>query len=235
MDVPRLSALAATAVLDLLFPPRCAGCRREGPYLCERCLAGLPELPLVVSTSVGGALDAVLAPFPMDGVAREAVHRLKYRGVADEDTTRRSYSPRSSAAAWRFPSTVEGWRGSRAARPRPDRRAARSAGPTSPGPSVRFEASPERGWRSSTTWSPRGRLWMPAPRRSSTRTPGASSGSRSRGRCDPSESPKLDPVVGFARPRPRVTMNYGPQSRGISPEERGHGATDSGAQCGDLR
>ncbi len=81
MDVPRLSALAATAVLDLLFPPRCAGCRREGPYLCERCLAGLPELPLVVSTSVGGALDAVLAPFPMDGVAREAVHRLKYRGV----------------------------------------------------------------------------------------------------------------------------------------------------------
>ena len=35
----------------------------------------------MVSTSVGGALDAVLAPFPMEGVAREAVHQLKYRGV----------------------------------------------------------------------------------------------------------------------------------------------------------
>lgn len=30
---------------DLLFPPRCVGCRQPGPELCERCLATLARFP----------------------------------------------------------------------------------------------------------------------------------------------------------------------------------------------
>ncbi len=78
--------------LDFAFPPHCAGCGREGAYLCAPCLAGARRLEdpyrLARGGSIGGelalspiALDAVYAPFVMEGPVREAVHQLKYRGV----------------------------------------------------------------------------------------------------------------------------------------------------------
>lgn len=73
--------------LDLLLPPVCAGCGREGTALCERCsvplarrLAEPPGMPI-----------GLLAPLPRElvqlewcgtysGPVRDALHALKYRG-----------------------------------------------------------------------------------------------------------------------------------------------------------
>lgn len=83
-------------LLDLLFPPHCLGCGREGCYLCSACLAtasrvkppwcelcGRPlfclefrfcshclQAPLVI--------DGIRSVGFFDGILREAVHRFKY-------------------------------------------------------------------------------------------------------------------------------------------------------------
>ena len=83
-------------LLDLLFPPRCVGCRRMGTWLCPSCLARvgrvespscercgrpLPAPGLCPSCRAGNsALLGVRAPFFFEGAIQEAVHELKYRG-----------------------------------------------------------------------------------------------------------------------------------------------------------
>ena len=85
------------ASLDLLYPPKCVGCDREGRLLCAPCLEGLPHLvpPFCLRCSqpiAHGdvcrrcvdsplAIDGIAAPFRMEGAAREAVHRLKYNNL----------------------------------------------------------------------------------------------------------------------------------------------------------
>ena len=87
----------ASASLDLLYPPKCVGCEREGRFLCASCLDTLPHLlpPFCLRCSQpiarGDAcrrclsspldIDGIVAPFRMEGAAREAVHRLKYRNL----------------------------------------------------------------------------------------------------------------------------------------------------------
>ncbi len=80
------------AALDFLFTPRCAGCRREGSYLCDACAAATGSLPGPIfpwaATSDRPcllddvALACVYASYPFTGAVREAVHELKYGGVA---------------------------------------------------------------------------------------------------------------------------------------------------------
>ena len=91
-------------LLDLIFPPRCVGCARPGAWICERCWPRVPWLatdqciqcaaPLgsaklcptcLAMTSVrrGGTRTNVTAVARFDGVARQAVHDLKYRGHHD--------------------------------------------------------------------------------------------------------------------------------------------------------
>jgi len=82
--------------LDLLLPPRCIGCGREGAFLCEPCLAALPRLEppfcaVCAEPTAGGlcprcretslAVDGVRAPFRMEGAVRKAVHALKYNNL----------------------------------------------------------------------------------------------------------------------------------------------------------
>lgn len=84
------------ALLDLLFPPRCAGCGRMGAWLCPECLAqvgrvagrgcarcGRPLGEHAHCPACRGrtfALERVRAPFFFEGVIQQAVHGLKYRG-----------------------------------------------------------------------------------------------------------------------------------------------------------
>lgn len=87
-------------LLDLLFPPRCVGCREVGSYLCAQCLHEfeLVEPPLCprcgrpVTTS--GRLCSLCQRHPpqidgirsvayFDGILREAIHRFKYYGLQD--------------------------------------------------------------------------------------------------------------------------------------------------------
>lgn len=87
----------AWAAVDLVFPPRCGGCGRQGQRLCQTCLESFPYLPQSICERCGypapadGAcaqcrrhpLDAALkgirsAAF-FDGPLQRALHRLKYR------------------------------------------------------------------------------------------------------------------------------------------------------------
>ena len=76
---PNLSPLgrARSALLDLLFPPRCAGCGQRGTWLCTGCLAAVPPLgaPLRLDNA---ALDWLGAAYAYTGAVRSAIHRLKY-------------------------------------------------------------------------------------------------------------------------------------------------------------
>ena len=83
-------------LLDLLFPPRCVGCGKEGNYICAPCRAGLPRLlpplcptcgrPLVQEEWCSSCrrlkldIDAICTPFAFQGVLRQAIHRFKYGG-----------------------------------------------------------------------------------------------------------------------------------------------------------
>ncbi len=83
--------------LDLLFPPRCAGCGGFGAFLCPICLAAMPRAqpprcPVCWMPGAGDvcgrcrrgppAFEAARCPFIYDGAAREAVQALKYQGVS---------------------------------------------------------------------------------------------------------------------------------------------------------
>ena len=83
--------------LDLLFPPRCVGCGKEGDFLCRSCRRALPGIvpplcPRCGKPYPGGTLcpacidwqtelDGIRSPFRFDGVMRQAIHQLKYRNL----------------------------------------------------------------------------------------------------------------------------------------------------------
>src|SRR5207245_1260201 len=67
--------LSPTALLDLIFPPRCAGCRRVGLRWCGSCGASLRAAP---PTTVDGI--PLLAAARLDGPWQRAIHTFKYRG-----------------------------------------------------------------------------------------------------------------------------------------------------------
>jgi ComF family protein len=74
-------------VLDLLLPPTCAGCGREGAALCDRCVVPLgrrleepPGMPLgLVAPLPPGILQLEWCAI-FSGPVRDALHALKYRG-----------------------------------------------------------------------------------------------------------------------------------------------------------
>jgi ComF family protein len=87
------------ALLDLLFPPRCAGCGRRGAWLCAACAAQLaplappwcarcgiplagPGATLCPGCRVEGpfALDRARAAYAFREPIRAAIHRFKYEG-----------------------------------------------------------------------------------------------------------------------------------------------------------
>ena len=89
------STLAKSA-LDLLFPLECFGCREEGDVLCPSCLAGATRLtqpycrlcaqpgnssPCASCQVSTLDVDAIRAPFLLDGAIQNAVHALKYRNL----------------------------------------------------------------------------------------------------------------------------------------------------------
>ena len=105
MGVSSLLSVAWRRTLDMVFPPRCVGCRSFGSFLCSHCLAIMPRaqpprcpvcwMPVLSPAEgpgAGGAcrrcrrqpfaFEAARCPFIYDGAAREAVHALKYQGVS---------------------------------------------------------------------------------------------------------------------------------------------------------
>lgn len=84
------------ALLDLLFPPRCAGCGRRGRWLCAECLAQVERIRPPICPICGEAapdaahcprrarhpqlLDGLRSAAWYTGPLRVAIHRFKYRG-----------------------------------------------------------------------------------------------------------------------------------------------------------
>lgn len=86
MNVRAGTARVSDFVLDLLFPRRCIGCGVEGDFLCSRCceLLPRPESVGVVSSQdrdLLDSLDGLQCVFLYQGLARDAVHYLKYRNM----------------------------------------------------------------------------------------------------------------------------------------------------------
>ena len=87
---------AAEPLLDLIFPRTCAGCGREGGYLCDECEAAIPRLeppqcsacstpsrsPLCAwCKAANQPFNGITAPYRWTGVVKELVYSLKYRNV----------------------------------------------------------------------------------------------------------------------------------------------------------
>ncbi len=83
------------ALLDLLFPPRCAVCRRAAFDLCPDCLHAFIPLGHAICVKCSTPLEEsglchrcaqsppafvqVMSAFRYEGAVREAIHALKYR------------------------------------------------------------------------------------------------------------------------------------------------------------
>ena len=101
----RLAPRLWYALLDLLFPPRCVGCGRVDHLLCPDCRRSIEKLkdprcplcarPVAASKNASPSerksactlcsrqplrLDGTTSAAVFDGVMRQAVHALKYRG-----------------------------------------------------------------------------------------------------------------------------------------------------------
>ncbi len=75
------------ALLDLLLPPRCAGCGREGETLCPRCSRPLVRrrgepagAPLGLPVALPAGLVQLEWCAMYSGPVRASLHALKYRG-----------------------------------------------------------------------------------------------------------------------------------------------------------
>lgn len=80
--------------LDFLFTRHCVGCGREGDFICPGCLkllipvempfcpiCGKPQRSDIICSGcleVTPEIDGIRSVFRFEGVAREAVHELKY-------------------------------------------------------------------------------------------------------------------------------------------------------------
>jgi ComF family protein len=104
VDVSRLR----TALLDLLFPPRCVNCKKRGVWFCAACLAAVPRIVPPLCRCCGEPLEhprerpgdlcynCRREPLQIDGIRsvalfegplRQAVHHLKYTGQRDLATS----------------------------------------------------------------------------------------------------------------------------------------------------
>ena len=64
--------------LDLLFPPRCAGCQRIDYYWCPRCQAAVDTIPLGVTVKQQPPLLAAAATATHADKLQQALWSLKY-------------------------------------------------------------------------------------------------------------------------------------------------------------
>lgn len=84
-------------ILDLLFPKKCVGCKKEGSYICGDCVRNIKQTDLVCprceDLAVGGQTHPICRRrFGLDGLwslgiyqdsLRSAIQKLKYKGIKE--------------------------------------------------------------------------------------------------------------------------------------------------------
>jgi ComF family protein len=97
------------ALLDLLVPPHCPGCGKEGSVLCHRCGRALerrmlepPGCPLGLPAAMPDGLAQVEWCATFSGPVRHAIHALKYGGE------RRLVEPLAAVLAERWQRSAAG-------------------------------------------------------------------------------------------------------------------------------
>jgi ComF family protein len=96
-SVQELVQSVKAGLLDLLFPPRCVGCRAVGEWLCPRCRAQIEFIQPPICPRCGRptrhphlcavcrraplSLDGIRAVAYFEGVLREAIHCFKYENL----------------------------------------------------------------------------------------------------------------------------------------------------------
>jgi len=84
-------------ILDLLFPPKCAGCQKEGEYICEDCKLFLGEASLICPycrqpsfsgerherCSTKHGLDGLACVWEYEGVIKNLIYKIKKEKVTD--------------------------------------------------------------------------------------------------------------------------------------------------------
>lgn len=82
---------------DLIFPPKCAGCGKQGSYFCPKCILTVKEVtqicPVCENPSPFGQThsfcltktspDGLFSFFVYEGVIKDAIHKLKYKFITD--------------------------------------------------------------------------------------------------------------------------------------------------------
>lgn len=77
----RRSQHVLQSILDLVFPPQCAGCKQSGNILCPACrMAIRPRSLLVPSYDIHG-ISCLYAANSYQGILRTCIHALKYDGI----------------------------------------------------------------------------------------------------------------------------------------------------------
>src|SRR6188768_704547 len=72
---------AFQTLLDLVFPPRCAGCGRVDTQWCGRCQQAVDQTPFLPTIAVVQPLAGIVSTGLHTGKLQQAVHALKYEGV----------------------------------------------------------------------------------------------------------------------------------------------------------
>ncbi len=72
---------AVQASLDLLYPPRCAGCGRVDADWCPKCQTELDRTPFDLKQGRLPPLTAIASTGTHEGKLQDAVHALKYEQV----------------------------------------------------------------------------------------------------------------------------------------------------------
>jgi competence protein ComFC len=71
-----------SVVLDVLFPPFCAGCSRIGTYLCADCFEQIEFLPLPIPLDLDpNYLDGLTAATLFEEPVKSLLHEYKYQSV----------------------------------------------------------------------------------------------------------------------------------------------------------
>ena len=67
-------------ILDVLFPKFCAGCGREGDYICDDCSVFVGEAPLIYP---GQGLSGLVSAWEYQGIIKKLLSDIKYKKVSN--------------------------------------------------------------------------------------------------------------------------------------------------------